>query len=53
MPGVTERIIMTEPDPEEENAVILKDFFYKGYDIKIRFSTEDPLQPLIDLEKVR
>lgn len=42
---------MTEPDPEEENAVILKDFFYKGYDIKIRFSTEDPLQPLIDLEQ--
>lgn len=50
MPGVEERIIMTESDPEEENTVILKDFFYKGYDIKLHFNTKDPLQPQIEME---
>lgn len=37
-------------DPEKENSVIIKDFIYKGYDMKVTFETADPLNPLISFD---
>lgn len=48
---VDKRLIRTEVDPEEENTVILKDYFYDGYDVKIRFTTDDLLNPLIEMDE--
>lgn len=46
----TQRLIRTEMDPSEENTVVLKDCFYEGYDMKIRFTTDDVLNPLIEMD---
>lgn len=48
---VDKRLIRTEVHPEEENTVILKDYFYDGYDVKIRFTTDDLLNPLIEMDE--
>ena len=34
MPNVDNRLIKAIIDPEEENTIIMKDFFYDGYDVK-------------------
>ena len=51
MPNVKNRLVKTEADPEEENTIIMKDFFYDGYDVKIHFTTNDILNPLIEMEE--
>lgn len=44
------RLITTEVDPEDSTAVILHDYFYDGYDMKVRFTIEDMLNPLIEMD---
>ena len=51
MPNVKNRLVKTEKDPKEENTIIMKDFFYDGYDVKIRFTTNDILNPLIEMDE--
>lgn len=51
LPSISQRLIRTELDPKEENTVILKNFVYDGYDVKIKFSTEDPLTPAITCDE--
>ena len=51
MPNVDNRLIKAVIDPEEENTVNMKDFFYDGYDVKIRFTTNDILNPLIEMDE--
>lgn len=51
MPGVKARLVKSELDPENENTIILKDYFYDGYDVKLRFTTNDPLNPLIEMDE--
>ena len=48
--GSYNRLIKTSVDPEDSTTVILHDCFYDGYDIKIRFTTDDPLNPLIEMD---
>lgn len=48
--GGYNRLIKTEVDTTEENTVILRDCFYDGYDVKVRFTTDDPLKPLIEMD---
>ena len=48
--GSYNRLIKTEVDTTEENTVILRDFYYEGYDVKVRFTTDDPLNPLIEMD---
>ena len=48
--GGYNRLIKTELDPTEENTIIMRDFYYDGYDVKLRFTTEDPLNPLIEMD---
>lgn len=49
--GADKRLIQTKVDDEEENTLILKDYFYDGYDAKIKFETKDRLNPLITMEE--
>ena len=51
MPNVDNRLIKAIIDPEEENTIIMKDFFYDGYNVKIRFTTNDILNPLIEMDE--
>lgn len=48
--GSYNRLIKTEVDPTEENTIIMKDFYYDGYDVKLRFTADDPLNPLIEMD---
>lgn len=48
--GNYNRLIETEVDTIEENTVILHDYLYDGYDVKIRFTTDDMLNPLIEMD---
>ncbi len=44
------RLIESIKDPEQPNGIILKDYFQDGYDLKVRFNTEDPLNPFIEMD---
>ena len=50
MKDVSQRLIRTKVDPDVENTIIMKDYFYKGYDLKVKFTTNDLLNPLIEME---
>lgn len=45
-----QRLIHTEVDPEDPCTIILHDYIYDGYDVKIKFDTTDVLNPLIEME---
>ena len=48
--GSYNRLIKTEVDTTEENTIIMRDFYYDGYDVKLRFTSDDPLNPLIEMD---
>ena len=48
---VDKRLVRAEVDTEEGNTIIVKDYFYDGYDVKLKFTTKDPLNPLIEMEE--
>lgn len=48
--GSYNRLIDTEVDTTEENTIIMHDYLYDGYDVKIKFTTDDMLNPLIEME---
>lgn len=39
------RLLSTEIDPENENTIIIKDMFYKGFDVKVRLDNSNSLTP--------
>ena len=45
------RLLETVRDPEVENGIILKDYFYDGYDIKVKFNTRKPLEPILEMDE--
>ena len=45
------RLTYSEVDPTEENTIVIKDYFYDGYDVKIKFTTNDILNPLIKFKE--
>lgn len=49
--NVDKRLIRTEIDPNEENTIILKDYFLDGYDVKMKFTTDDLLNPLVEMDE--
>lgn len=53
MPNVDKRVIWVEKDPTEENTIIMKDYFYDGYDVKLRLTSNDILNPIIRMEEQR
>ncbi len=46
-----QRLIYSEADTTEENTVILHNFLFTGYDVSIRFHSEDPAEPLVTMEE--
>ena len=45
-----QRLIRTEKHPTEENTVILHSFLYDGYDVTIRFQTDNPAEPWVTMD---
>ena len=43
------RLVRTERDPEDKSAIIGKDMFYDGYDIRLRLNSDDRLNPTVTL----
>ncbi len=50
MTNVDMRLIRSEVDTERENTIIMRNYFYDGYDLRIEFDTDDILNPLIEME---
>ena len=48
--GSYNRLIETEVDTTAENTIIMRSLYYDGYDVKLRFTTDDPLNPLIEMD---
>lgn len=44
------RLIQTEIDKSKENTIIMHDFFYKGYDLKLKFGPSDPMKPFVEMD---
>lgn len=44
------RLLKAEIVEGEENTVVLRDFFYKGYDIKLKFDPSNPLKPFVEMD---
>ena len=51
LPGIEYRLIRTEKDPDDENGIIMKNFMYLNYDLKVKFSTKNPLEPLVTMDE--
>ncbi len=49
--NVDMRLVRSELDPENENCIIIKDYFYDGYDVRIKFDASDILAPRITMEE--
>ncbi len=50
MQGTDTRLLRTERDKTEDNTVILHNFFYKGYDLKLKFDPSNPLEPYVEMD---
>lgn len=48
--GVDARLATTELASDEQNTVIIKDLFYDGYDMRVKFHTDDRLNPYVEYE---
>ena len=48
--GVDARLVTTELASDEQNTVIIKDLFYDGYDMRVKFHTDDRLNPYVEYE---
>lgn len=44
------RLLKSEIDPEDAGTVIIRDFFYKGYDIKLKLDSSNPLEPFVEMD---
>lgn len=51
MPTTEMRLVETVRDPDNDKGIIIKNFLYDGYDIKVRFNTDDPLQPILEMDE--
>ncbi len=49
--GDYQRLIKTTLDDAEENTVILHDWLFDGYDVKIKLDPSDPEEPLVTMEE--
>ena len=47
------RLVHTELDPENENTIIVKDFFFDGYDFRVKFDPTEIMNPLVEWEDQR
>ena len=45
------RLVRTERDPNDENTIIVKDMFYDGYDVRLRFDGRERLNPIMNFDE--
>ena len=50
MTDTEHRLLQAERDKTEDNTIILNDFFYKNYDLKIKYDPSDPLKPFVEFD---
>ena len=48
--GSYQRLVYTEKHPTEENMIICRGLLNDGYDVNLRFDTEDPMSPFVTIE---
>lgn len=46
-----QRLVRAELHPTEENTIIVRECFYDGYDVKMRFDPSNPAQPKITMDE--
>ena len=46
-----QRLIYTEKHPSEKNSVIMHSLLYDGYNVTLRFATDDPAKPYITMDE--
>ena len=51
MTNTEHRLLQAERDKAEDNTIILHDFFYKNYDLKIKYDPSDPLKPFVEFDE--
>ena len=51
--NVDKILTRSEIDPKDKNSIIIKDYFFKGYDVKIKFEPDDVYNPLIRMDDQR
>ncbi|MBR5835836.1 MAG: DUF4984 domain-containing protein [Bacteroidales bacterium] len=49
--GSYQRLIYTEKHPTEENTIICRNWLNDGYDVTMRFNTEDPMMPYVTMDE--
>ena len=49
--GSYNRLVYTEPHPTLKNTIICRGWLSDGYDVEMTFNDEDPLLPLVTMEK--
>ena len=50
MPGVERRLLKTVVDDKEPNTIVLKDFYYAGYNLKLKFDPSNPMKPFVEMD---
>lgn len=51
MQNVDMRLVTSDVVEGEENTIVVHDYYYDGYDIKIKFNRNDVLEPLIEMKE--
>ena len=49
--GRYQRLIYTEKHPTEENTIICRNWLNDGYDVTMRFITDDPMKPFVTMDE--
>ena len=49
--GTYQRLVHTEKHPTEDNMIICRNWIADGYDVTMTFNDEDPMTPLVTMEK--
>lgn len=49
--GSYQRLIYTEKHPSEENTIICRNWINDGYDVTMKFNSEDPMKPFVIMDR--
>lgn len=47
--GLYQRLIKTEAAPDEENTIIMHDWLFDGYDVRLKFDSSDPENQIVTM----
>ena len=49
--GAYQKLVYTEKHPTQENMIICRNWINDGYDVTMTFNTEDPMLPLVTMDR--